>query len=248
MTDVHVDGGVAIVTGASSGVGEATVFKLAAQGWYVVALARSVKKRLWPFANIVNLACDVSQEEDVRSGVGLVMDRFGRIDALVNAAGILRPAPAGRVLMGDVDTQVAVNVYGTMRMVEQCLEPLRAAGGVIVNVSSTLVEHPAPGLSVYAATKGAVEAYTKSLALELAPAGVRVNAVRLGLVETGIHLAAGRSEEESEAIFSAGADRLPLGRVGTPEEAAESIFFLLSPAARWTTGISLVVDGGRSLG
>lgn len=246
MTEA-LSGPVAIVTGASSGIGQATVERLARDGFQVAALSRSIARR-GSTRGVVNVSCDVTDVHAINVAVEEVIERFGQLDALVNAAGILHSAPVGAIDPVHLRAQVEVNVLGTIFMVERCVEWLRASSGAIVNLTSTLFEHPASGMSVYGATKGAVEAYTKSVAFELAPVGVRANSLRLGLVRTPIHVAAGRSEEESEEIFEAGGARLPLGRVGTPEESAGAISYLLSSEARWITGTALVLDGGRSLG
>jgi 3-oxoacyl-[acyl-carrier protein] reductase len=237
---------VVVVTGASSGIGEATARLLAGQGAIVAALARSAGAGP-AGSSVVAYGCDVRDEGAVRGTVGRVLDRFGRIDALVNAAGILRVAPVGDARADQVRDQLDANVLGTIFMVEQCAASLGAARGAIVNFSSTLVGHPAAGLSVYAASKGAVEAYTRSIALELAPAGVRANCIRLGLVRTAIHAAAGRSEQESDEIFERGAARLPLRRVGTAEEVAAVVRYLISDETSWVTGSCMTVDGGRSI-
>jgi NAD(P)-dependent dehydrogenase (short-subunit alcohol dehydrogenase family) len=238
---------VVIVTGASAGIGEATVRRLASEGCSVAAVARSVAGRAWPDGKVVNYPCDVRRESEVTSTVDAVLERFGRVDAVVSAAGILRGAPVGAALADDIRAQLEVNLLGSILMAERCTSSLVGSRGSIVNFSSTLAEHPAPGMSAYAASKGGIEAYTRAVALELGPSGVRANCVRLGLVRTGIHLAAGRSEDESDAIFEKGGARLPLGRVGTPEEVAGVVCYLLSAAAAWITGTSLVLDGGRSI-
>jgi NAD(P)-dependent dehydrogenase (short-subunit alcohol dehydrogenase family) len=240
-------GQVVIVTGATSGIGEATVRLLAAQGASVAALARSDLASGDVEGTVASFRCDVRDESAVHATVGQVLNRFGRLDALVNAAGILRAARVGESRIAESRDQLDTNLLGTIAMVERCAEHLSASGGVIVNFSSTLAEHPAPGLSVYAASKGGIEAYTRSIALEMAPAGVRANCIRLGLVRTSIHRAAGRSEHEAEEIFESGAARLPLRRVGTPEEVAGVVGYLLSDQTTWITGSSLVVDGGRSI-
>jgi NAD(P)-dependent dehydrogenase (short-subunit alcohol dehydrogenase family) len=239
-------GRVALVTGASRGIGRAVVLALARDGYDVVGVARDPGR----FAGLPCRAqgCDVADRDAVARLATRVAADCGRLDALVNCAGIVRPGPFETATPADMAAQFGVNLWGVVNVTQACLPLLKAAGGAIVNVSSTLSQRPVPGGALYAATKGAVESLTRALAIELAEAGIRVNAVQPALVRSDIWTAAGMAPAAYEALLEARARDYPLGRVGEPEDVAELVAYLVSDRAAWMTGACLPIDGGSLAG
>lgn len=240
------DDQVVVVTGATSGIGRSVVSALQAKGAKVAALSRSASSGAWGGPGVTGYGCDVTDAGQVRQVVKQVEADFGRIDGLVNSAGVLYEAAIGEGDASRQREQFAVNVGGLMAVSEACLGPLRRTAGAIVNISSVVVERPRAGLGIYAATKGAIEAYSRAMALELGASGIRVNVVRPGTVRSNMRLAGGMSEDEDRRVLQRAAARLPLGRAGDPEDVAGAVVFLLSDQARWITGAVLAIDGGRS--
>jgi NAD(P)-dependent dehydrogenase (short-subunit alcohol dehydrogenase family) len=237
-----------VVTGGGRGIGAATSSLLAAQGWDVVvayradaAAAEGVAARCGGLA----VRCDVAEERDVVA-LFAAADERGTLGALVSNAGIV--APRSRVDAMDAERVTrlfAVNVVGTFRCAREAVRRMSTAyggaGGAIVAVSSVAARLGSPGEYVdYAATKGAVDTMTVGLAREVAREGVRVNAVRPGLVDTGIH-ASGGQPDRAERL----APEIPMGRAGTADEVAEAVAWLCSDAASYVTGALLDVSGGR---
>jgi len=237
---------VAVVTGAGSGIGRACAEALARDGFKVVGLGR----REGPLraAAIEPRVCDVADARQTHAVLAALTEAFGRIDVLVNAAGLVRSARFGEMAEDDIDALVSVNLRGTLNTIRAALPGLRRHGGVIVNISSTLAQRPTAGAAVYAATKGAVDALTRALAVELAPDGIRVNAVAPSLVRSDIWLSAGMDQASYDALLAARGRDYPLGRVGEPSDVAALVAFLASPRADWMTGAVVPVDGGSSVG
>lgn len=237
---------VALVAGASSGIGRAVAEHLAGAGYAVAGIGRRIER----FTDLPcrPYAADVADASAINDVFTRVQADFGRLDAVVNCAGIVRSTPFASVTDGEIAEQIDINLRGTIHVIRAALPMLKAARGAIVNVSSTLSQRPTPGVAIYAATKGAIEALTVALALELGPDGVRVNAVLPALVRSEIWTSAGMSQVAYDALLAARAKDYPLGRVGEPEDVAAMIAFLLSDKASWITGACIPLDGGSRLG
>ncbi len=195
------------------------------------------------------LACDVTDEAQVKRSVRAIVGDLGRVDVVVNCAGIMREERIGEIRRTTIEQVIGTNLVGTMNVCLAAIPALRRVKGAIVNISSAQAHRPSPGLAIYAATKGGVEAFTKALAVELAPAGVRVNAVSPGLVRTRIlHDHVGLTAATYGAYVKRRGRGYLLGRIGEASEVAEMVAFLGSPAAAWITGAVVPVDGGKSVG
>jgi hypothetical protein len=254
-----VSEGTVIVTGATRGIGRATVDAILARGGKIVAIARDERALAALEASATDriraVAVDLSDVVRVPEAAKRAIDAFGSVDGLVNCAGIASYQPVVAVDLESIEAQLRVNLVAPLLLSQAVAKHLRGRGGAIVNVSSTLSEHVVQTTVVYAATKAALNTLTKGLALELAPAGVRVNAVLPGGVDTdmlrtprlrpGESLTAEEIERRVESQVEALAALHPLGRLGKPEEVAAVIVQALDQT--WQTGSLITIDGGLSV-
>ena len=251
MNTLH--GSVAIVTGAASGIGAATARLFAREGARVVL--GDVDPRGADVAEAIRadggeaafVGTDVRIEDDVRQLVATAEERFGGLDTLFNNAGVEQPVtPSHEVTEELFDRVIAINLKGTFFGCKHAIPALRRrGGGTIVNNSSVSAFANVGGNVSYAASKGAVMSLTRVLAIELARENIRVNAICPGVIDTGMNARnlekAPEPAREREGWMAA----TPLGRMGTPNEVARSVLYLASDQSSFTTGIGLLIDGGR---
>jgi NAD(P)-dependent dehydrogenase (short-subunit alcohol dehydrogenase family) len=244
---MEFNGKVAIVTGATSGIGMATARKFAEQGGKVAAAGRK-KDVLAKIAapNIRTYAVDLLNEPETAAFVQNVLNDFGRIDVLVNAAGIIASGTIENTTLSDYDLMMNINVRSVFQLTQLALPSIIERKGNIVNVSSVTGLRAFPNVFAYCISKAAVDQFTRCAALELAPKGVRVNAVNPGVVRTNLHRNSGMSEDAYAAFVEHSKTTHPIGRVGDPEEIADLILFLASSKAGWITGVTYSIDGGRA--
>jgi len=238
---------VALVTGGGSGIGEATSRRFAAEGWHVAIAdiaeraAREVAGTL-PSGTATAFACDVGDTVSVEETIRQVEHRLGRLDVLVNNAGISRPERSNEVSDESWSHLVNVHLGGTFRMSRAAVHLLvESKAPAIVNVSSICAARGFPGRLSYNASKSAIESLTRTLAVEWGPAGIRVNAVAPGFILTP---AAQRLIDEGVADMAVREASTALGRLGRPDEIASAIWWLGSSDASYVTGAVVVVDGG----
>jgi len=242
---------VAIVTGASKGIGAAIAEHLAAAGAAVVVnyassregADRVVAEIRRQGGKALAVKADVAKQADVERLFAEAKKAFGRLDILVNNAGVYEFLPIEGVTEEHFHKHFDLNVLGLLLASKEAARHFDAAGGSIINISSAASTLTPPNASVYAATKAAVDAVTRSLAKELGPRNIRVNAINPGMVDTEGARAGGFVESDFRKELEA---RTPLGRIGQPDDIAPAAVFLASSDAAWITGETLLVAGGLS--
>ncbi|GGU88989.1 ketoreductase [Streptomyces litmocidini] len=238
---------VVVVTGAGTGIGRATARSFAAQGATVVAVGRReepLRETAEGHPGIRPFAADVTAEGAAEEIVRAALTDHGRLDVLVNNAGISAGGPLGTLDRSVIAPLLETNLVAPVLLAQAAVPALRESRGVVVNVTTTIGQRGWPAGSVYPATKSALETLTRCWALELAPAGVRVVAVAPGAIETPIADHMGLTPEQRKAVRDRQLAHTPLGRIGRPEEVAWAITALAAPDAAFLTGTVLPVDGG----
>ncbi|MEX3945912.1 SDR family NAD(P)-dependent oxidoreductase [Paraburkholderia sp. BR10937] len=241
-------GKVAIVTGASKGIGAAIAKALAAEGASVVVNYASSKAGADAVVSAIAAAGgkavavggDVSKAADAQGIIGTAVETYGRLDILVNNSGVYEFAPIEEFTEAQYRKQFDINVLGVLLTTQAAVKHL-GEGASIINVSSVVTTVTPPTTAVYSGTKGAVDAITGVLARELGPRKIRVNAINPGIIETeGAHaIGVIGSDFESHTV-----SQTPLGRVGQPDDIASAVVFLASDDAKWLTGEHIVASGG----
>jgi NAD(P)-dependent dehydrogenase (short-subunit alcohol dehydrogenase family) len=244
---------VMLVTGASSGIGRACALRLAAEGARIVAAGRR-RDRLEAVAASIRdgggaaevVAGDVRDEEVGAAWVRSARERFGGLDGLVNAAGVIAPGGITETTPPEWDRLMDTNLRSLFLLTRAAAPELIARKGSVVNLSSVAGPRPYAGLLAYCVSKAAVDAFTRCVALDLAPHGVRVNAVNPGVVVTELHTVT-NAVPDYPGFLERSKTTHPLGRVGQPEEIAALVAYLMSDEAGWVTGGCFPIDGGRAL-
>jgi 3-oxoacyl-[acyl-carrier protein] reductase len=241
---------VAVVTGASKGIGAAIARHLADEGAAVVVNYSSSKEGAERVVaditrnggRAVAVGANVANPADIRRLFAAAKEAFGRLDVLINNAGIYEFAPLQEVTPEHFHKQFDLNVLGLILATQEAVKHFGPDGGSVVNISSVVSTSAPPNSSVYSATKAAVDAVTRSLAKELGPRKVRVNSINPGMVETEGVRSAGIDKSDLRKQVEAGT---PLGRIGQPDDVAPAAVYLASPDSKWVTGETLYVSGGH---
>ena len=245
---------VAMVTGASSGIGRATALRFAAEGAAIALVGRN-RGALETTAEEVAAAgvrsavvvADLTVAAQCRTAVDEAVTFGGRLDILVNAAGIIATGDLASTSDEAWTEMMRINLDGVFVLMQAALPHLQAVGGNVVNISSVTGLRAFPGVLAYCVSKAGLDQLTRCAALELAESGVRVNAVNPGVVVSNLHRSGGMQEEAYEAFLEHSKTTHPLGRVGEPQDIAEAVLYLASERAGWVTGVTLSLDGGRHL-
>jgi len=242
-----------LVTGATSGIGKATALRFAEAGANVAAVGRNeaalteLQEEIARLgAQCLTIQADLAEPEAAEPCVAKVIEHFGGVDVLVNAAGHISNGTIENTSLKAWDAMLNINLRAVFVMMQKALPSLIERRGNVVNVSSVTGLRAFPGVLAYCVSKAGLDQLTRCSALELAGKGVRVNAVNPGVVVTEIHKRGGMTEENYQAFLTHSQETHPLGRVGEAREIAELILFLASERASWITGATYSIDGGRA--
>ena len=244
----------AIVTGATSGIGRATASRLGREGWGVTAVGRDTAA-LEEVAREIQavggrptfFSADLTNPETTPQIVAHHAATFGSLHLLVNAAGILASGSVETTVLEEGDYMMGLNVRVPLMLMQATVPLLAVTRGSVVNVSSVAGLRAFPNLLVYCISKAALDQLTRCAALDLAPKGIRVNAVNPGVVVSDLHRRSGMTEDSYSAFLEHSKQTHPLGRTGVPDEIADLIAYLASDRASWITGETISIDGGRHL-
>jgi NAD(P)-dependent dehydrogenase (short-subunit alcohol dehydrogenase family) len=241
----NLTGKVAVVTGGNSGIGYASAQKLKEEGAKVIITGRSEErvKRAADELGVDGFVADVGSVSAIESLVDQVKNEYGNVDILFVNAGIFQPSPVGQTTEEMFDHQVGINFKGAVFTIEKFL-PILNDGASIINLSSVNAYTGMPNTAVYAASKAALNSYTRTAATELAARKIRINAVNPGPVSTPIFSKTGMPEEQLSGFAQAMQNRVPLKRFGEPSDVANLVVFLASDKASFITGGEYNIDGG----
>jgi NAD(P)-dependent dehydrogenase (short-subunit alcohol dehydrogenase family) len=245
---------VVLVTGSTSGIGHAVALRFAQASARIVALGRdqsalsTVKSEIEQLGTeTLTITVDITSEDGVRVALDETIEKFGRLDVLVNAAGHISNGSIENTSLAAWDAMMNINLRAVFQLMQIATPHLISTRGNVVNISSVTGLRSFPGVLAYCVSKAGLDQLTRCAALELAPKGVRVNAVNPGVVITEIHKRGGMSVEDYQRFLHHSKTTHPLGRVGVPKEIAELVFYLASENAAWITGATYQIDGGRAL-
>jgi NAD(P)-dependent dehydrogenase (short-subunit alcohol dehydrogenase family) len=239
---------VAVITGGNSGIGYATAKKMREAGAKVIITGRSEERvnKAAKELGVTGIVADVLDLVAIDNLVKQVKSSFGSIDILFVNAGIFSPAPIGSISEAMFDNQIGINLKGAIFTTEKFL-PILNEGGSIINLSSINAYSGMANTAVYAASKAALNSYTRTAATELAPKNIRINSVNPGPVMTPIFSKTGMNEEQLNEMAGAIQSNIPLGRFGQPEDIANLVTFLASDDAAYITGAEYNIDGGMNV-
>lgn len=238
----------ALITGGNSGIGYATAERLKADGAEVIIVGRSEEKvqEASEMLGVKGFTADVSSLEALDKMTDFIAGEFGKLDILFINAGVFEAAPIGQISEEMFDRQMGINFKGAVFTLEKLLPHLNE-GASVINLSSINAYTGMPNTAVYAASKAAMNSFTRTAATELAPRKIRVNAVNPGPVSTPIFGKTGMSEEQLNGFAQAMQNRVPLKRFGQPEDIANLVSFLASDQASFITGGEYNIDGGTNV-
>ena len=245
-----LNGKVAVVTGASKGIGASIALHLAAEGASVAVnysssregADRVVGEITSKGGKAIAVQANVSKQADIHRLFDETKKAFGRVDVLVNNAGIYEFSPIEEVTVEHFHKQFDLNVLGLLLTTQEAVKHFGPDGGSVINISSVVANAALPNAAVYSATKAAVDAVTRSLATELGPRNIRVNSINPGMVETEGATSAGIIHSDFRKQVEVGT---PLGRIAQPQDIAPAVVFLATPEAAFITGQTLVISGGN---
>lgn len=243
---------VALITGASSGIGRSTAKLFVNDGWSVVGVGRN-QHELSDLRNEVKDAsgnlrahlADLIETSQIDRLISDTLEHLGRIDVVVNAAGIIKNGNIWDTTLLEWDRMMEINLRSVFYLMHKCVPSLERTKGNIINISSVAGTRAFPNVLAYCVSKAALDQLTRCAALELAPKGIRVNAVNPGVVVTNLHKRGGMEATAYDKFLEHSKSTHPLGRTGMPDEVADLVFYLASEKASWITGATYEIDGGR---
>ncbi len=243
---------IAIVTGASSDIGKGIVKKFVDEGAKVVLIARDLeklenaRKEVGCDEQSASVPCDVTNESQVEQTINQIMDTYGKIDILVNNAGVINdPIHFHQMQSADIKNLIHVNMLGVFQMTKAVLgKMVDVNAGTIINLGSISSERAIPRvhLAAYSSTKAAISMFTRSIAVEYARKNIRCNCVNPGIINSGM-IKSYLDDPQARKVLE---ERLPLARIGEPEDVANAVLYFASDEANWVTGTTLNVDGGKA--